>query len=58
MSKIEEQMPGQTGSGDSPASRKTYQRPHLVEWGSLVDLTRGGFSGLDDLPFDGGTTPE
>ena len=40
------------------ASRKPYAPPYLIEWGSLRDLTRGPISGLDDLPFDGGTTNE
>lgn len=39
-------------------SRRPYDSPRLIEWGSLTDLTRGPFSGLDDLPLDGGTTPE
>ena len=38
--------------------RKPYAQPCLIEWGSLRDLTRGPISGLDDLPFDGGTTNE
>ena len=40
------------------AGRRPYDSPRLIEWGSLADLTRGPFSGLDDLPLDGGTTPE
>jgi hypothetical protein len=40
--------------------RRPYQKPELVEWGSLIELTQGGFSGLQDLPAggDGGSEPE
>lgn len=37
--------------------RRPYRSPELVEWGSLLDLTRGPLSGLEDLPFNGGTEP-
>jgi hypothetical protein len=39
-------------------SRKSYERPRLIEWGSVTELTKGQISGLDDLPLDGGTTNE
>jgi hypothetical protein len=39
-------------------SRKPYDGPRLIEWGSLIELTKGPISGLDDLPLDGGTTFE
>ena len=37
---------------------KPYERPSLIEWGSLRDLTRGLITGLEDLPMDGGTQNE
>jgi hypothetical protein len=38
--------------------QKTYERPCLVEWGSLTELTQGERAANDDLPFDGGTQNE
>lgn len=35
----------QTPSG---SEKKLYRKPQLVEWGSVVDLTRGGFAGYTD----------
>lgn len=60
MSKIENHAPvtPSLGGDEHGASRKPYQKPDLIEWGSLADLTRGPFAGLQDLPFDGGSEPE
>jgi hypothetical protein len=38
--------------------KKPYDRPFLIEWGSLSTLTEGPNSGLDDLPLYGGTENE
>jgi hypothetical protein len=40
------------------AGKKPYGPPRLIEWGSMIDLTRGFASDLDDLPMDGGTLVE
>lgn len=37
-------------------AKKPYKSPHLTEWGSIVDLTRGGAGGFDDLPLGVGGT--
>jgi len=59
MAEIENQAPTPSPRGDILAApRKPYQRPELIEWGSLTDLTRGPASGLQDLPFDGGSENE
>jgi hypothetical protein len=34
-------------------TRKPYQSPVLVEWGSLVDLTRGPKADIQDDDFSG-----
>jgi hypothetical protein len=39
----------------NPAKRKPYESPRLVEWGSLIDLTRGGLLAPKDFPKPGGT---
>ena len=38
-----------TSSNDTPAKKKPYQAPTLVDWGTLRDLTQSvfGSSGLD-----------
>ena len=33
--------------------RNPYQPPVLVEWGALVELTRGNFSDVQDDDFSG-----
>ncbi len=33
--------------------RKTYRSPALMEWGALVELTRGPFSDVQDDDFSG-----
>jgi len=58
MSKTEEKSQRLSEVGTPhPILRKAYQRPLLIEWGSLVELTRDKISGLDDFPLAGGTTP-
>ena len=37
--------------GSGPVPRKAYSSPHLIEWGSLVDLTRGGSGAAIDYDF-------
>jgi hypothetical protein len=39
-------------------SQRIYERPCLIEWGSLTELTQGTLAANDDLPFDGGTQAE
>lgn len=34
-------------------AKKPYRTPCLVEWGSIIDLTRGGSGGFDDIPMGG-----
>ena len=60
MSETENHAPSNKllGGDEHNSSRKPYQKPDLIEWGSLADLTRGPDSGLHDLPMDGGSTPE
>jgi len=59
MAEIENQAHTLPPGRNVPASsRKPYQQPELVEWGSLADLTRGPLNGLQDLPFDGGSENE
>jgi hypothetical protein len=38
-------------------SKRPYERPCLIEWGSLRELTAGPFSGLQDA-VEGGTENE
>lgn len=38
--------------------RKPYGPPQLIQWGTMTDLTRGLANDLQDLPLDGGTSPE
>lgn len=35
------------------SSKKVYREPELVEWGSIMDLTRGGMAGGEDGDFTG-----
>lgn len=35
------------------SARKPYQSPELVEWGSLVELTRGPRADIQDDDFSG-----
>ena len=45
---LSEQSPGNAGN----QARKPYQSPELVEWGSVVELTRGSNPiGNDDPDF-------
>jgi hypothetical protein len=37
----------------SVASRKQYERPVLLQWGSLVDITRGPAADIQDDGFAG-----
>lgn len=39
-------------------TRKMYESPRLVEWGSILDLTLGLGGGFEDIPKGavGGTT--
>jgi hypothetical protein len=46
------------GRDENDLSRKPYQKPDLIEWGSLADLTRGLASGFQDLPAGGGSEAE
>ena len=57
MSDSKEQRPVPPELGHSHSGhRRPYERPRLIEWGSLVELTRGPeLSGLQDLPMDGGS---
>jgi len=45
--------------GDDQAPRadgkKKYEPPHLLEWGSLTELTSGKLAQNQDAPFKGGT---
>jgi hypothetical protein len=34
-------------------SKKSYEPPTLVEWGSIVDLTHGPFANIEDDGFSG-----
>ena len=34
---------------DREGSRRPYEPPKLIEWGSIVDLTRGPIGGFDDV---------
>lgn len=36
-------------------ARRTYTTPRVVEFGMLVDITRGGFAGTEDFNFTGTT---
>ena len=60
MIKSEEKTPEQPKNSGLPAAPlRPYQRPELLEWGSLVELTRGPLSGLEDVPVsDAGTSVE
>jgi hypothetical protein len=37
------------------ASKRPYESPSLIEWGSIVDLTRGPKLPTKDFPAIGGT---
>lgn len=38
--------------------RKPYRSPDLMEWGSIVEITKGPISGTEDFPIggEGGTS--
>lgn len=38
--------------------KRPYQKPALVEWGSIADLTKGLRNGFQDLPLGGGSESE
>lgn len=40
-------------SGDEETTKKCYESPLLIEWGSIVELTGGGLSGTVDGDFSG-----
>lgn len=42
----------------SSAEKRPYCQPELMEWGSLVDLTRGPLMGPPDDVIDGTSNPE
>lgn len=46
--------PPEHGSPSSVHRPKAYERPQLIEWGTLNELTKGPLSGLQDVP-EGGT---
>ena len=37
----------------APPPRKSYESPRLQEWGSILELTKGGFAGTVDDDFSG-----
>jgi hypothetical protein len=43
---------GQLTTAPDP-SRKSYESPVLVEWGSIIELTAGGFVADEDGDFSG-----
>lgn len=52
----EDHATGVSGLGEA-GRRKPYREPRLTEWGSIVEITRGLLSGLDD-PVEQGTELE
>lgn len=36
-----------------PATKKPYEMPRLIAWGSVTDLTLGGKFGEEDMDFTG-----
>lgn len=55
MKKIEENGIGVTEEALSAASesKRHYESPELVEWGSIVDLTQGPEFSFEDLDVGG-----
>jgi hypothetical protein len=46
---------GTSGEAMRPSSKRIYESPLLVEWGSIADLTQGALAGKADFPVKGGT---
>lgn len=56
MTKDAEAIPGSSAAPLTPGPghlRKPYQSPTLVDWGSLVELTRGSNFDVQDDDFSG-----
>lgn len=53
----EARPPCEVSQTEDSTARKAYQTPELVDWGSLVDLTRGSIPfSIEDPDLMGGSS--
>lgn len=47
------ELPGSSSKDTGLTTRKGYETPRLITWGSVSDLTLGGKFGEEDMDFTG-----